>query len=168
MKIFPMPIEIKSGCLLYSFAAVLEVEPDVLIEEAGHDGMEKVWPDLKEPYCYKGYHIQEMIDLCMSRGFSVTEIQSMPTSMPPPQAYLHMRIHQVGPHFCYETNRVRPRFKAYLKGQQGVLYGQTEKGVTHAWAWDGTHAHDPRSGFGVCCLTDLKIMTAWLLRSNQK
>ncbi len=168
MKVYPMPVEIEAGCLLYSFAAILEIDPAVLIEELGHDGMEVIWPELKKPYCFKGFHIQELIDVSMHRGFSVTEIQSMPTSMPPVSAYIHMRSHNVGPHICYSMKKVGPRFKTYLKGQQGVLYGQLPKGVTHAWAWDGEFAHDPRSGFGACPLTDLKIMTAWLLRSNQK
>jgi hypothetical protein len=163
-----MPLEIEAGCLLYSFAAVLETEPSVLIEELGHDGMEVVWPDLKKPYCYKGFHIQEMIDLCMHRGYSCTEVQAMPTSLPPPSAYMHLMAHNIGPHICYSMSKIKPRFKTYLMGNEGVLYGQTGRGMSHAWAWDGEFAHDPRSGYGASPLSDLKILNAWLLRSNQK
>lgn len=163
MKIYPMPAEIKSGCLLYSFAAILEIDPETLIEEIGHDGMDKKWPELKEPYCYQSFHIQELIDCCLRRGYSCTEIQSMPTSLPAPQAYLHLPVHNIGPHFPYDTSRVKYRFIDHLKGKDAVLYGRTDKNVTHAWAWHEGMAHDPRSGHGVCSLADIKIMNAWLI-----
>lgn len=167
MKICVMPIEEKAGCLLYSFAAVLEAEPVDLMDEIGHNGMTKIWPELVEPYCYQGFHIQELTDCAISRGYSVTEIQAMPTSLPPPSAYLHMVSHNVGPHIYLQPSDCAKRFRDHLQGVEAVLYGTTRKGGTHAWAWDGTHAHDCRSGHGASLLIDLKIMNAWLLRSNQ-
>lgn len=163
MKIYPMPVEMKSGCLLYSFAMILETEPEVLIKELGHDGMKKKWPELPEPYCYQSFHIQEMIDLCLRRGLSCTEIHALALSLPPSQAYMHMKAHNVGHHFVYSVTKVKERFKDHLEDKKAVLYGQTSGGVTHAWAWDGTYAHDPRSGFGVEPLSNLKIQQAWLI-----
>lgn len=162
-----MPIEEKAGCLLYSFAAILETEPSILIEEIGHNGMATVWPELGPPYCYQGFHIQELIDVSIRRGFSVTEIQAMPTSIPPPSAYMHMMAHNIGPHIYLKPSDCSKRFKDHLINVEAVLYGKTEKGLTHAWAWDGVFAHDCRSGQGCSSLNDLKIMNAWLLRSNQ-
>ena len=53
-----------SQCMLYSFAMVLDVEPDYIIELLGHDGTEIFWPELREPKCYKGFHITEMAYTC--------------------------------------------------------------------------------------------------------
>lgn len=163
MNIYVLPVEQAAGCLLYTFAMILETEPDILIKELGHDGMEKIWPSLPEPYCYKGFHIQEMIDLCIARELHCTEIQATPASLPPSEAYGHMDSHNIGHHMIFESRRNTARFKDHLKGREGVLYGRTNKGVTHAWAWDGEKAHNPQSGTGVVSLGDIRVSTCWLI-----
>lgn len=163
MHIYVMPREVKTGCLLYAFAMVLEEEPSRLISEIGHDGMDCIWPELKEPFCYKGFHIQELIDCAIRRGKSVTNIDGLPASLPPPNAYLHLRVHNIAPHMVFEHQEAKERFKRHIDERIGVLYGRIANGTTHAWAWDGLSAHDPRSGQGTFRLDDLKIMNAWLI-----
>lgn len=163
MKIYVMPKEMKAGCLLYAWAMILEEEPKILIGEIGHDGMACIWPDLKEPYCYQGFHIQELIDCAIRRGKSVTNIDGLPASLPPPNAYLHLKAHNIGPHMVFEHAVAKQRFKQHVDERIGVLYGRVANGTTHAWAWDGLTAHDPRSGQGTSRLDVLKIMNAWLI-----
>lgn len=166
MKIFVMPADDHAGCLLYSFAMILDTEPDVLIEELGHDGMKVIWPELSKPYCYQGYHIQEMLDCCLSRGKVIFPVEGMPTSLPPPMSYIHLLVHNVGPHMPLEAAVCSERFKQITKDRQGVLIGETEKRVAHAWAWDGERAHDPRATMGTARLGDLRIREAWLISKS--
>jgi len=56
------------SCLLLSFADILNVEPDVLKKEIGHNGDIKVWEDLPEPICYNGYHFMEFYPYCLKVG----------------------------------------------------------------------------------------------------
>lgn len=166
MNIYVMPRDQLAGCLLFAFAMLLETEPDDLIKEIGHDGMEKIWPELKEPYCFKGFHIQELLDCCYSRGKYLFPIDGMPTSLPPPLTYIHMPVHNVGPHILWDRNKCTDRFKEYLTNHQGVLIGETKKQAAHAWAWDSERAHDPREGMGTAKLDDLKIREAWLIAKS--
>src|SRR4051812_22249881 len=60
---------------------VLDLPLETIVKILGHDGSEKYWPEYPEPRCRRGFHIQEMIDLCFSLGKSVTPFQAYPTSV---------------------------------------------------------------------------------------
>lgn len=62
----------------------MDVSPKLLIEIIGHDGKEVINADLEEPNCYKGFHLQEVIDAALKCGSlgkrvtGVTEIEFRP------------------------------------------------------------------------------------------
>jgi hypothetical protein len=47
-------------CLPACFASILNVEIDDILNFVGHDGKEIVIPELAPPYCFRGFHVQEM------------------------------------------------------------------------------------------------------------
>lgn len=66
------------SCILSSFAMALNVSPRLLIRFVGHDGGEVVFPDLPQPMCRRGFHIQELIQLAWHMGYNVTPIELLP------------------------------------------------------------------------------------------
>jgi hypothetical protein len=60
----------------------LEVDVDKIISLTGHDGSDIQWPQLKPPRCYRSWHIQELIKVCLSLGYAVTEISENMISNP--------------------------------------------------------------------------------------
>jgi hypothetical protein len=65
------------SCLPTAFATGISMLVDELIKEVGHDGSEIV-NDMDEPYCRRGFHPQEIIPICLKKGYSVTEIEKFP------------------------------------------------------------------------------------------
>ncbi|GAH02488.1 unnamed protein product [marine sediment metagenome] len=61
---------------------VLDCEIKELIQHIGHDGSEIIAPHLKPPGCYKGFHDQEIIDVALLRGYSMTLIETLPVQTP--------------------------------------------------------------------------------------
>jgi hypothetical protein len=47
-----------------------------IISLVGHDGSEIAWPELKEPYNRRGFHLQEMTEVGLTLGFAVLIIES--------------------------------------------------------------------------------------------
>ncbi len=60
------------SCLPACFASLLEVEVAEIVEYLQHDGSEIILPSLMAPYCYKGFHIQEMIAYSLKRHVRVS------------------------------------------------------------------------------------------------
>lgn len=50
----------KWTCLLDSFAMCLDIDPAIITKELGHDGSQIIWPGHYDPYCRRGFHIDEM------------------------------------------------------------------------------------------------------------
>jgi hypothetical protein len=105
------------NCLLNSFSVVTGVSYDTLVEDIGHDGMEIVWPDAREPYCRRGYHIQEIVTALFDRGFLVVEFEPYPI---------------LG---CWENDQEivleNKRFQTIVNNNNGVLCGRLD-GIAHA------------------------------------
>jgi hypothetical protein len=89
---------------------VMEVELSELIESIGHDGSEKVFPDLKPPMCYAGFDISEIIDDAMRRGWSVTLVETMPTCTPDGE-----NVRDV-----YPESKIKERVDWYLTRFDGI------------------------------------------------
>lgn len=119
------------SCILASAAMILEVNQQVLIDEIGHDGSEILWPDLKEPFCRRGFHMQEIIDCAWRRGYVILEISAKPVCIPYYGAPLRV------------IPMPEERFLQYVRNNKGILAGQLD-GVGHACAWDGDLVYDPR------------------------
>ena len=57
---------------------VLDMPLADIFDEIGHDGSQIIWPDLPEPMCRRGFHPQELIDVCLARGYAATRIELSP------------------------------------------------------------------------------------------
>lgn len=137
------------SCLATSFAMILGLPVSKVIEMVGHDGSEIVFPDQPEPSCRRSFHIQELIDVCMSMLVTVTEIQRVPC---------------MGPRNDEEFLVLEDddRFFRYVRAHSGVLCGLTREGGYHAVAWDGEKIYDPK-GF-ICDLSEFNPSVFYAVR----
>jgi hypothetical protein len=122
------------SCLLYSYAMVLDVEPETLIDMIGHDGSEIIFPKKLEPTNRRGFHYQELFDCAFNLGYSVMEIQVLPTSI----TTLDTELFEIDFRITNEQ-----RFLEYIKDRVGVFNGMALQ-HNHAVAWDGSTIYDPR------------------------
>ena len=117
-------------CILTAFAIAMDIDAAEMMREIGEDPHEKMWPQFDEPYCFRGYHIQEIIDYAVEHGFAITEIQAMP------------RFGKLG---VSETKKLfdpvwaMTRIDDYVYGFNTVITSPT-----HAVACDGSKIYDPR------------------------
>lgn len=119
------------SCLPVSFAMALGIAVEDIFKELGHDGSLMWWPDLPEPMCRRGFHIQELIEVALRRGFAVTPFELAPVLA------------------CYEKRHYfDERWTAFadtVNNSVGVLEGV---GATtrHAVAYEYGQIFDPDSG----------------------
>ena len=146
------------SCNVAAFAMVLKVSFNDLIVEIGHDGSQVVFrASPNDPHKRRGFHDQELIDCCLRRGFSVTEIQASPVS-----------CSFVNSGDVFEIpfrNGTEKRFKEHLKQYDGVLFGETAK-AGHAVAWIDNVIYDPRGKIDVLETTDLQIRGMYVITHN--
>ena len=147
------------SCLLYSFAMALEVPAGDLYKEIGHDGQEIWFPQLPFGSPRKrSFHIQEMIDCCLSRGVAAVPVELEPRLCPQGLPSLARDV--------WDQERAHARFNNLISGRTAVLIGRGRNNGGHACAWDGSMVFDPR-GY-VYGVMDFKIAQAYLiLQSNQ-
>ena len=122
-------------CLVTSFAMALDMLVADVMREIGHDGGQVLWPALPEPLCRRGFHPQELIDVCRAHGYAVTRIELFPGLMPKAG----------GPEFRWLTEeQAWPRFIQAIQNSRGVIGGVTlYHGNGHAVAYDHGHVFDP-------------------------
>jgi hypothetical protein len=109
---------------------LFDIPVETLIQEISHDGSEVWWPEYKEPNCYRGVHMQEVVDLAFRMGLALIPIHACPVSAPTLTAE---------PRDLWDDEHCDERLGAYLKKHNGILLGQAsvkEKLVGHAVAWD--------------------------------
>jgi hypothetical protein len=149
------------SCLLASFATILQAPIEHLIREIGHDGSEKPseFDIFGEPFCRRSFHIQEMIDCCDRRGYSVTPIDAAPVSV------VQLKQHVGSYAYPLDMNGNAARLLRYLEGRLGVITGRSLRGYPHAVAWDGQQVLDPASGehYGIHLFT---VQTFWCVQSK--
>lgn len=127
MKLQKAPIN--HTCLATSFAMVLDVDAQNLIDTIGTDPHEVMWPQLEKPGRYRGHHIQEMIDYAWDKGFMVVEIQTMPR---------FGTLGCTGTYRLFDDKKAMLRIKRYLELSNGVITSPT-----HAVAWSSNMIYDP-------------------------
>ena len=133
-------------CLLYSAAMVLDVEPEILIEEIGHDGMRVVWGDLPQPRCYRSHHIQEIQDCAIRRGKFFAPVEANPLIGHP----------NTQPISIYPPGKCEERMLTILHNRRAILIAPG-----HAAAWDGESVYDP-NGYKRD-LESFPLLEAWIL-----
>ncbi len=117
-------------CAVTSFAMALDVPVADLIAEIGHDG--GAYPlGLTDR---RGFHVQELIDCCLKRGFAVTPIEVFPVLMD--SAGHHWAGHHLDQHDLHL------RFHDTLVETQGVIEGEGIR-YGHMVAYDRGCIYDP-------------------------
>jgi hypothetical protein len=119
----------KWSCLPTAFAIVLDKDVEKVLKLIGHDGSEKIFPDLEEPYCRRSFHLQELVEVCLYYKYAVTQIEVNPVSEACGQ--------------LYPVPTCKATFSHYLHVGTGVLLGHGSAGTPHAVAWDGRIVYDP-------------------------
>jgi hypothetical protein len=122
-------------CLVTSFAMALDIPVAEIIREIGHDGSQILWPALPEPMCRRGFHPQELIDVCRARGYAVTNIEACPGLMATAGR---------GPEFRWLTeDEAWSRFTRVTESTRGVLEGVVLPRKHHAVAYERGRLFDP-------------------------
>lgn len=127
----PVP---KTGCLITSFAMCMDIPVAQLLDELGHDGRIEAWPLMPEPYCWKGIHPQECVDLAIKHGYSATLIDPFPMSA------TIGSVHDVP---VFKLIDAIKRLTNLQMEHRGVLLIKTETSA-HAVAWDTKNIYDPK------------------------
>ena len=70
-------------CILTSFAMVLDMSAEMLLERIGNGWKTLAFPNLPVPYCWRGVHIQELILVALKHNYAVTPVELMPQAGPP-------------------------------------------------------------------------------------
>jgi hypothetical protein len=107
----------------------IDVPVNEFISTLNHDGSEILYPEDAEPYRRRGFHIQEMIDVCMLQNIAVVGIEKNPVSE------LQSGV--------YTLPVDKNRFEYYLVNYSGVLVGTGVRGTPHAVAWGRSKVYDP-------------------------
>jgi len=118
-----------------AFAMALDMPVGDLLAAIGHDGSEIVFPSLPEPLCRRCFHIQELIQVALSRRLAVTPVELFPTLQPTDAGPFHKTV-------LYPDNNWR-RFEAAVQTSRGVIHG-TGARLGHTVAYDHGRIYDPR------------------------
>lgn len=117
------------SCLLESAAMAMNISPAELVKEIGHDGGAIIFPELPEPGKRRGFHMQEIIDVAIKKGYAITPIEPLPASTPD-----GLKV--------YTVNFGVKRFQNHLDNGRGIITGMRRK-WRHAVYWDGKWVEDP-------------------------
>ena len=151
MKLLKQP---NDSCLLYAAAMLLDVDPEILIKEIGHDGQEIWWSSLSKSFKHRSFNIQEIIDCCIRRGYGLMPIQLFPCNVPP--------VGNVNPKMIWDQKKCEERFLNRITNVPAILTGQrAESLVPHAVAWNGKKIYDPMGE--IYEIDRFTIKEAWLL-----
>jgi len=118
-----------------AFAMALDMPVADLLAAVGHDGSEIVFPSLPEPLCRRCFHIQELIQVALSRGLAVTPVELFPVLQPTEVGPFHKTV-------LYTDNNWR-RFETAIQTSRGVIDG-TGSRLGHMVAYNHGRIFDPR------------------------
>ncbi len=121
------------SCMAASFATALGISVEEVIRHVGHDGSDIIHIG-NDPERRRGFHPQEMIDLCLELDENVVAIEAAPC-FARPNGYGSVPIEIIGGN--------DKRIRGYLHRNHGVLTGLNSIGKPHAVYWDGEMIHCP-------------------------
>jgi len=108
------------SCAITALAMALDIPVKNVIEEAGHDGSEIIFPLLMEPACRKGFHSQELVQIAWRHGYAMTPVELFPMIL----ATDHSKTH----HVWYQTEaEYRARFMRIINSTCGILEGRGKR-----------------------------------------
>jgi len=108
---------------------ILDMEPSKVLDLIGHDGTRRLWPDKPLPYCQRGFHIREIINVCNEFGFTLTPYDRYPVISPD----IDSPVHQI-----WDDKECERAFREVVRDRIGIMIMQG-----HACAWDGSMVYDP-------------------------
>lgn len=71
-----------SNCFIKAMSMVTGINEAKIIKQVGHDGTQIVFPNARFPYCCRGFHKQELIDVAIKNQWMVITVQSNPGLSP--------------------------------------------------------------------------------------
>lgn len=114
----------EASCLATSVAMVLEMPVKKVFDWLGHDGTEIIWPHLPPPKKYRGFHLQEILKVCLQHNHIICPIYREP--------YLLSQCDELP--YQYSDDDF---FNQQLKKHSGILCGTVKKSnKKHAVAWE--------------------------------
>lgn len=137
-------------CLGVAFAMALDMPYAELVERVGHNGSEILWPNLPEPLCRRGYHVQEMVRLAYNLGKRVTQFAGC-YAVTPDGEHRHIVSQE-------------DFLEVILKSNSGVLTGRGARN-NHAVAWDHVAGkiYDPVGAIYAPGASHFKIEAFWMI-----
>lgn len=117
------------SCGLTSLSMLLGIREEILIKKIGHDGSEIILPELgNRPAAHRGFVLDELQDVCISRGYCLAQINASPT--------LDSRS-------VYTEEDADKRLQHQMTNNPGLIEGAYSLDRPHMVAWDGTRVFDP-------------------------
>lgn len=114
-------------CLPKAFAKAFGITENHLYTLIGHDGT-RVINNNPEPFCFQMIHIQEIIDVALYLGLTITEIQAEPKGAHADGTLINLEVPE-------------NRMQNYLSRYTGVV-ACTLRGLPHAEYWDNTNTFE--------------------------
>ncbi len=142
------------SCTLAAAAMVFDSTIEELIKYIGHDGSEIIVPSLKPPGCYKGFHIQEIVDVALLFNYALVPIEILPVQTPTGQH--EFAIEKWG---LFSSNQ--SRFDFYFTGERGLLIGKARE-YWHTVAFEEGMIYDPNGTIYNIDDCKLQIQTLWI------
>ena len=141
------------SCLPAAFATVLELDFGTITTLIGHDGSDILYPELKEPFNHRGFHIQELIRVAWQLGYSVTQFQVLPQM-------------QHGEHYrqLYHWTDGQKQMSVLLAQANAVITGLNDAGNHHAIAWDCAKGRMLDPARHVCNVNSFRVESVWMLQ----
>ncbi len=119
----------EANCFLYSCAMAFDVPAADLAADLGCTGLEIQWPENPIPTCYRGFHIQEMMDYGFSHDYALV----------PMLRHAYMSPDRVSDPLLIKGDGLIRRSMSRFNGV--IIY---DRSPGHAVAWDGEQVYDPR------------------------
>lgn len=148
------------SCTIAAAAMAFDCGIIELIDGIGHDGSKVIHPGLKPPACFKGFHIQEIVDVGWLFGFSMTCIEARPAQTPDGK-----HEHEITKWGLYPGGNEQ-RFEYYIDEYQGILIGKARK-FWHTVAFEKGTIYDPRGRIYDYSGCDLILESLWIVTKNQ-
>jgi hypothetical protein len=152
-------------CLPTAFAMALDTPVADILKEVGHDGGKIAFRDLPEPMRRRGFHVQELIDVCLARGYAVTLIELFPAMVNAVNAPVSV---------IYSNMQAGVRFTKAIFSTRGVMEGRKARPGSeprgHALAYDHGKVYDPDGGefdFSLEACEDRFLYINWLWRLDR-
>lgn len=144
-------------CAVTSFAMALDVDVLELMQFIGHNGGQLMNADLAIPFCYRGHHLQELIECCLLKGYAVTPIEIMPAIKTGGNEYLI--------DFGGGKAGNLQRFVYQVRTSVGVIEGKSGSSP-HMLAYDHGTVYDPDGGTWEfspqnCLLRGFTVLQLW-------